>query len=172
MRISWTYLSGQTEYRKFLRTTTIKTCAKTVPHSPIRGRTRFLLRFGTARFPVWLSNVLALFLGSAAFLLGTLAINLATGGAVQALAEGKPVVAYHLDGTPEVVISGKTGFTVEPQNIQEATDALLHLLKNPSEAAEMGARGRELVREKFPWQTMSDILIREYETFLAGKRSQ
>lgn len=92
--------------------------------------------------------------------------------AVQALAEGKPVVAYHLDGTPEVVISGKTGFTVEPQNIQEATDALLHLLKNPSEAAEMGARGRELVREKFPWQTMSDILIREYETFLAGKRSQ
>ena len=91
--------------------------------------------------------------------------------AVQALAEGKPVVAYHLDGTPEVVISGKTGFTVEPQNIQAATDALFRILKNPLEAAEMGMRGRELVREKFPWQTMSEILIREYETFLAGKHS-
>ena len=91
--------------------------------------------------------------------------------AVQALAEGKPVVAYHLDGTPEVVISGKTGFTVEPQNIQAATDALFRILKNPLEAAEMGMRGRELVREKFPWQTMSEILIREYETFLAGKCS-
>ena len=54
------------------------------------SRTRFLLRFGTARFPVWLSNVLALFLGSAAFLLGTLAINLATGGAVQALSYAMP----------------------------------------------------------------------------------
>ena len=89
--------------------------------------------------------------------------------AVQALAEGKPVIAYHLDGTPEVVINGKTGFTVEPQNRQAATEALLHLLKNPSEAAEMGVRGRELVRKKFPWKTMSDILIGEYETFLAGK---
>ena len=61
-------------------------CACLAAHS----RTRFLLRFGTARFPVWLSNVLALFLGSAAFLLGTLAINLATGGAVQALSYAMP----------------------------------------------------------------------------------
>ena len=56
-------------------------CACLAAHS----RTRFLLRFGTARFPVWLSNVLALFLGAAAFLLGTLLINLATGGTVQLL---------------------------------------------------------------------------------------
>lgn len=61
-------------------------CACLASHS----RTRFLLRFGTARFPVWLSNVLALFLGSAAFLLGTLAINLATGGAVQAFSYAMP----------------------------------------------------------------------------------
>ena len=91
--------------------------------------------------------------------------------AVQALAERKPVVAYHLDGTPEVVISGKTGFTVPPRDVRAAADALLRLLKSPEEAAEMGARGRELVREKFPWRSMSDTLIREYESFLAGKCS-
>ena len=91
--------------------------------------------------------------------------------AVQALAERKPVVAYHLDGTPEVVISGKTGFTVPPRDVRAAADALLRLLKSPEEAAEMGARGRELVREKFPWRNMSDTLIREYESFLAGKCS-
>lgn len=88
--------------------------------------------------------------------------------AVQALAEAKPVVAYHLDGTPEVVISGKTGFTVPAQDTEAAKDALLHLLKHPQEAAEMGLRGRELVKDKFPWQKMSEILIHEYETFLAG----
>ena len=91
--------------------------------------------------------------------------------AVQALAEGKPVVAYHLDGTPEVVISGKTGFTVPARDLQAATDMLLRLLKSPEEASEMGARGRELVREKFPWRKMSDTLIREYESFLGEKCS-
>lgn len=61
-------------------------CACLTAHS----RTRFLLRFGTARFPVWMSNVLALFLGAAAFLLGTLLINLATGGAVLLLSHAMP----------------------------------------------------------------------------------
>ena len=48
---------------------------------------------------------------------------------------------------------------------------LLRLLKSPEEASEMGARGRELVREKFPWRKMSDTLIREYESFLGEKCS-
>ena len=61
-------------------------CACLAAHS----RTRFLLRFGTARFPVWLSNVVALFLGTAAFLLGTLLINLAVGGTVLALSGAMP----------------------------------------------------------------------------------
>ena len=61
-------------------------CACLAAHS----RTRFLLRFGTARFPVWLSNVLALFLGAAAFLMGTLLINLATGGTVLLLSRTMP----------------------------------------------------------------------------------
>lgn len=69
-------------------------CACLAAHS----RTRFLLRFGTARFPVWMSNVLALFLGAAAFLLGTLLINLAAGGAVLVLSRMMPdrfsLVAY------------------------------------------------------------------------------
>ena len=34
----------------------------------------------------------------------------------------------------------------------------------------MGLRGRELVKDKFPWQKMSEILIHEYETFLAGRK--
>lgn len=90
--------------------------------------------------------------------------------AVQALAEAKPWWRIHLDGTPEVVINGKTGFTVPAQDTEAAKNALLHLLKHPQEAAEMGLRGRELVKDKFPWQKMSEILIHEYETFLAGRK--
>ena len=70
----------------FLTMALLLVCACLAAHS----RTRFLLRFGTARFPVWLSNVLALFLGAAAFLLGTLLINLATGGTVLLLSRTMP----------------------------------------------------------------------------------
>ena len=52
--------------------------------------TRFLLRFGTSRFSVWLGNVLSLWLGMAAFLLGTLLLSLLMGGLVSLLAKALP----------------------------------------------------------------------------------
>ena len=61
-------------------------CACLAAHS----RTRFLLRFGTPRLSVWLSNLLALFLSAAVFLVGTLALNLAVGGAVLGLSSFMP----------------------------------------------------------------------------------
>lgn len=44
--------------------------------SVLAGRkTRFLVRFGTPRLSIWLSSVLALIVGMALFLIGTLAVN-------------------------------------------------------------------------------------------------
>ena len=39
--------------------------------------------------------------------------------AVQALASSVPVVAYPLDGTPEVVLDGITGYLCQPGNATE-----------------------------------------------------
>ena len=44
--------------------------------------TRFLLRFGTSRLSVWLGNLLSLFAGMVAFLIGTLLLNILTGALV------------------------------------------------------------------------------------------
>lgn len=52
--------------------------------------TRFLLRFGTSRFSVWLGNLLSLFAGMAAFLLGTLLLSMLTGGLTLMLANAQP----------------------------------------------------------------------------------
>lgn len=64
-------------------------CACLAAHS----RTRFLLRFGTARFPVWLSNVLALFLGSGGFSAGHVGDQPGDGGAVQAFSYAMPAAS-------------------------------------------------------------------------------
>ncbi|OQA82169.1 MAG: 2-deoxystreptamine glucosyltransferase [Lentisphaerae bacterium ADurb.Bin242] len=90
--------------------------------------------------------------------------------AVQALAEEKPVVAYPLDGTPEVVIDGRTGFLTPPGDHAAAAGALIRILSDDHEARRMGQAGRALVKDKFPWQKMSDTLIRDYEEFLSRKK--
>lgn len=89
--------------------------------------------------------------------------------AVQALACAKPVAAYALDGTPEVVIDGVTGRLAVPENSESAFHAVCDLLADPELRKKMGEAGRELVKERFAWKTMSDILIDEYEKLLAAK---
>ena len=52
--------------------------------------TRFLLRFGTSRLSVWLGNLIGLFAGMVAFLLGTLVLSVLLGGAVLGLTSALP----------------------------------------------------------------------------------
>ena len=89
--------------------------------------------------------------------------------AVQALAEGKPVVAYPLDGTPEVVVDGKSGFLTPPGDHAAAAEAVVSLLQQDDKRRAFGKYGQELVRDRFPWRKMSDFLIADYQTFLAEK---
>ena len=91
--------------------------------------------------------------------------------AVQALASGKPVIAYALDGTPEVVIPGKTGYLLKPGDRAGAEAAIRELVANPALAAELGANGRKLVESRFGWKTMSDTLLKDYAECLAAKKN-
>ena len=85
---------------------------------------------------------------------------------VQALATGIPAVGFRLDGTPEVVIDGETGYCVAPQSVEEVAEATRRLWLDPERARTMGENGRKLVLEKFRWETMVDILEREYRELL------
>jgi glycosyltransferase involved in cell wall biosynthesis len=81
---------------------------------------------------------------------------------VQALASGKPAVAFRLDGTPEVVFDGKTGYLAEPGDVSTVADRLVKLIEDKDESVRMGAEGRKLVSELFDWKKMADILEGEY----------
>ena len=90
--------------------------------------------------------------------------------AVQALAGGKPVVAYPLDGTPEVVIHGTTGILCPVGDHTAMIEGISALLADEELRKKNGENGRELVREKFPWQVMSDTLLKSYQT-LSGEKN-
>ncbi|MGA3127607.1 MAG: glycosyltransferase family 4 protein [Candidatus Korobacteraceae bacterium] len=69
--------------------------------------------------------------------------------AIECLAAGRPMVASAVDGTPEIVVDGKTGLTVPPGDVAALTRAIGRLLREPRLAAELGAAGAAWVRQRF-----------------------
>ena len=82
---------------------------------------------------------------------------------VQELATGKPAIAFNLDGTPEVILHEKTGFIAEPENSRQVADFAVRLLENCELRRKMGKEGKNLVKKRFDWNRMGDILEKEYE---------
>ena len=81
---------------------------------------------------------------------------------VQALANAKPAIGFALDGTPEVLIRDKTGLAADPGNAAEVAEFALKLINQPELRRQLGKNGQDLVREKFSWRRMGDILEQEY----------
>ncbi|HEV2391632.1 MAG TPA: glycosyltransferase family 4 protein [Verrucomicrobiae bacterium] len=80
----------------------------------------------------------------------------------QALAAGRPVVAYDRDGAREVCLDKETGFLVRPGDLVLLRQRLLELAGDPALRARLGERGRQFVRERFGVQQMVDELHRLY----------
>lgn len=68
---------------------------------------------------------------------------------LEAMACGKPVVATCVDGTPEAVIHGETGFLVPSQNPEALAEALIRMARNPSLRKKMGKNGKRRIYEHF-----------------------
>jgi glycosyltransferase involved in cell wall biosynthesis len=84
----------------------------------------------------------------------------------QALAAGKPVVAYDCDGAREVCLDGETGFLLKPRDLDGLTAKLHVLAGNPDLGRRLGQRGRGLVKQWFPVERMIDDLYSLYRKLL------
>jgi len=69
--------------------------------------------------------------------------------AIESLAAGRPMVATDVDGTPEVVIDGRTGLMVPPGDSDRLAQALVRLLQDRALRQAMGRAGRSWVLEHF-----------------------
>ncbi len=66
----------------------------------------------------------------------------------EAMAAGKPVVATAVDGTPEAIIDGETGFLHRPHDIDGLAASVTRLLMDRALAARMGEKAASMVA---PW---------------------
>ena len=72
----------------------------------------------------------------------------------QAMAAGKPVVAFDCDGAGEVCMTAKTGFLIPPGDDRTLLDALRILARDADLRERLGEAGREFVRDRFPVERM------------------
>lgn len=84
----------------------------------------------------------------------------------QGLLAGRPVVSYDIDGAPEVVIDGRTGFLLAVESVDELAEALCRLIEDPALRVSMGHAGRELCREQFCHRYMTCRIRDVYQQVL------
>jgi glycosyltransferase involved in cell wall biosynthesis len=87
----------------------------------------------------------------------------------QALAAGRPVIAYDADGANEVCLDQKTGFLVRPGDLVGLQDHLLLLARDASLRHRLGEHGRSFVRERFGVDQMVEQLYQLYMKLIGGQ---
>ncbi len=81
---------------------------------------------------------------------------------IEAAAAGRPVVATAVDGTPEVVRDGETGYLVPPADPAALAKALLALLGDADTARRMGREAHRWAHERFDIDTHVEATARVY----------
>jgi glycosyltransferase involved in cell wall biosynthesis len=92
-----------------------------------------------------------------------------TGTLPEALAVGTPVVGSDLEGHPEVVLHGRTGFLFKPRDVAGIAEAILALADDPERARAMGRAGRELALREFATSVRVERTEALYRRLLAAR---
>ncbi len=85
---------------------------------------------------------------------------------VEASSCGIPVVCSNIGGLPEVVIDNITGFLVESENVNIATQKLLDLILDNNLREKMGQAGRNFVQNNYEWSYCLEIMTGIYKKTL------
>jgi glycosyltransferase involved in cell wall biosynthesis len=80
----------------------------------------------------------------------------------QALAAGRPVLAYDCDGAREVCIEGKTGYLIAPGDLKSLVERLSALASDSELCTGLGQSGREFVQGRFSVEHMVNALHELY----------
>ena len=69
---------------------------------------------------------------------------------------GRPVVATGVGGLPEIIVHGRTGLLVEPENSPALAEAIGYLLDHEQESIQMGSAARTHVQGMFRLEPLVD----------------
>jgi len=84
----------------------------------------------------------------------------------QAQLMAKPVVAYAVDGAPEALEDGVSGYLVPAESVHDLARRVVELFKAPARSRSMGSRGRERCIERFGADLMVEKIDQLYQQLI------
>jgi glycosyltransferase involved in cell wall biosynthesis len=90
--------------------------------------------------------------------------------ALEGMRAGKPVVATHVGGLPEVVEDGVSGVLIPPENASALREAILALGADNDLRQAMGNAGRQRFLAHFTISRLQDEILSLYRETLKGRR--
>jgi glycosyltransferase involved in cell wall biosynthesis len=81
---------------------------------------------------------------------------------MEAMSMKKPVIATNIRGCRDLILDKKTGILIPVRNPKHIAEAVLHLLKNPKEAAMLGDNARKRIESDFELSTILKQLLSIY----------
>ena len=89
---------------------------------------------------------------------------------LEAMAEGKPVVATKVGGIPEVVVDKVTGLLISPGNTQDLANAINKLLEDKPLARKLSKNAKVRINENFRFDRMIGETVDTYEEVLEKEK--
>ena len=74
---------------------------------------------------------------------------------------GLPVIAGRSGGAVDSVIDGKTGFLVDPENVEEIRERLIQLIEDKQLRDKLGSKGRKRVLEQLNVRCQAEEILKE-----------
>lgn len=81
---------------------------------------------------------------------------------LEAMATGKPVIACHGQGIDEVIVHGRNGWLIEPDDLAGLKSALSELLRAPKLRREMGEAARQTILHSYTLAHQAQGLVQVY----------
>ena len=122
------------------------------------------------RLPGWRKDIPEILAASDVFVLTSLWEGLPR-AAVEALIAGRPVVAFAVDGIPEIVRDGENGFVLPPGSLDELAGKVARILKDDSLSRRLSGNAERTIDASFDISGMVRDQEKLYERlFLINKR--
>lgn len=93
------------------------------------------------------------------------------GAAAESLAAGVPTISTNVGGFPDIVINGRTGYTVSSKSPEDLANKIVYVLKNYEESMMLAGNGQSLVRKLLDLNETSKTVLEIYQTMLVGNKT-
>jgi len=89
--------------------------------------------------------------------------------ALEAMSYRKALIASNVGGLKDIIINGKTGVLVPPNDLEKFTEAMYYLLENPSTTKEMGRMGYDYFMKSYTPDVVIPKIEKTYSDLYSDK---